>query len=185
MTEDADDGTLVRRCCGGDRRAFDALVVRYQKTVYNAALRMLHDREEARDVAQTVFLKAYEHLAQYDPKFKFYSWIYRIALNESINSLQHRRPHEALNLEAPDREPGPEESLGQSQSHDCLLRALMTLRTEYRAVIVLRHFTGCSYEDASEILGVPEKTIKSRLFSARQQLKSALEAQGRRREQNR
>ena len=65
---------------------------RYQKTVYNAALRMLHDREEARDVAQTVFLKAYEHLAQYDPKFKFYSWIYRIALNESINSLQRRRP---------------------------------------------------------------------------------------------
>ena len=182
MTEEADDGTLVRRCCGGDRRAFDALVVRYQRTVFNAALRMLHDREEARDVAQTVFLKAYEHLAKYDPKFKFYSWLYRIALNESINSLQRRRPLEALDLDAPDGVPGPEESLGQSQAQAALLRALMTLSTEYRAVIVLRHFTGCSYEDASEILGVPEKTIKSRLFSARQQLKTALQDQGRKKE---
>ena len=184
MDEDS-DGTLVKRCCSGDRGAFEVLVLRYERPVFNAALRMLHDREEARDVAQTVFLKVYEHLNDYDSSHKFYSWIYRIALNESINSLQHRRPLEALNPEAPDREPGPEESLGQSQSHDCLLRALMTLSTEYRAVIVLRHFTGCSYEDASEILGVPEKTIKSRLFSARQQLKSALEAQGRRRELNR
>jgi RNA polymerase sigma-70 factor, ECF subfamily len=178
MTEDADDGSLVRRCCDGDRRAFDSLVIRYQKTVYNAALRMLHDREEARDVAQTVFLKAYEHLAAYDPKFKFYSWLYRIALNESINSLQRRRPFQALDLNAPDGEPGPEESLRQLQTHDGLLRALMTLRTEYRAVIVLRHFTGCSYDDLAEILGLPEKTVKSRLFSARQQLKTVLQAQG-------
>ena len=78
--------------------------------------------------------------------------------------------------------PGPEESLGQSQAQAALLRALMTLSTEYRAVIVLRHFTGCSYEDVSEILGVPEKTVKSRLFSARQQLKTALQDQGRKRE---
>ena len=77
---------------------------------------------------------------------------------------------------------GPKNPSARARSHDCLLRALMTLSTEYRAVIVLRHFTGCSYEDASEILGVPEKTIKSRLFSARQQLKTALETQGRRRE---
>ena len=92
MNEDS-DGTLVRRCCNGDRHAFEALVVRYEKPVFNAALRMLHDREEARDVAQTVFLKVYEHLGEYDPSHKFYSWIYRIALNESINTLQIGRAH--------------------------------------------------------------------------------------------
>ena len=133
MTEES-DGALVRRCCEGDRDAFGALVVRYEKAVYNAALRMLHDREEARDVAQTVFLKVYEHLGKYDPKFKFYSWLYRIALNESINALQRRRPLEALDLEAPDRGPGPDEVLGESQNHDGLVRALMTLRTDQRSV---------------------------------------------------
>jgi len=178
MAEDSDAGTLVRRCCGGDRRAFEALVVRYQKTVYNAALRMLHDREEARDVTQTVFLKAYEHLDRYDPQFRFYSWLYRIALNESIDTLQRRRPLEALDLDAPDGAPGPEEAAGLHQVRDGLLRALMTLRAEYRAVVVLRHFTGCSYEDMAQILDLPEKTVKSRLFSARQLLRSALEAQG-------
>jgi RNA polymerase sigma-70 factor, ECF subfamily len=178
MTEDGDDAALVRRCCSGDRRAFETLVVRYQKTIYNAALRMLHDREEARDVAQTVFLKAYEHLGQYDPTYRFYSWLYRIALNESINSLQRRRPVEGLDPGLVDSEPGPEEALRQHQTRDGILRALMTLRTEYRSVVVLRHFLGCSYDDIAEILGVPEKTVKSRLFSARQLLKGALEAQG-------
>ena len=153
MDEDS-DGSLVRRCCNGDRRAFEALVVRYERPVYNAALRMLHDREEARDVAQTVFLKVYEHLGEYDPAHRFYSWIYRIALNESINTLQRRRPR------AP------------------LASAIATLRDEYRAVIVLRHYLGCSYEDMASILGVPEKTVKSRLFSARQLLKTAMQARG-------
>ena len=179
MIEDSDDGSLVRRCCGGDRRAFEVLVVRYQKTVYNAALRMLHDREEAWDVVQTVFLKAYERLDSYDPSFKFYSWLYRIALNESIDTLQRRRPVEALDPDAPDGEPGPEDAVGLGQARDGLLRALMTLRTEYRAVVVLRHFTDCSYEDMAQILGLPEKTVKSRLFSARQLLRAALESQGR------
>ena len=90
MNEES-DGALVRRTCSGEPRAFDALVRRHEKTVYNAALRMLHDREEARDVTQTVFLKVYEHLGEYDPSHKFYSWIYRIALNESIKSLQRRK----------------------------------------------------------------------------------------------
>ena len=93
---DESDGALVRRTCSGEPRAFEALVRRHEKTVFNAALRMLHDREEARDVSQTVFLKVYEHLGEYDPSHKFYSWIYRIALNESIKSLQRRKPTAAL-----------------------------------------------------------------------------------------
>ena len=70
-----DDGALVQRSIHGDRAAFEQLVIRYQKPVYNAALKLLHDPEEARDVAQTTFLNVFEHLSDYDPGFKFYSWI--------------------------------------------------------------------------------------------------------------
>jgi len=97
-----DDPALVRRCRDGERSAFEQLVVRYQKPVYNAALRMLHDPQDAMDVAQTTFLKAFEHLADYDPSFKFYSWIYRIAVNESLNALGARKSLEAINGEEPD-----------------------------------------------------------------------------------
>ena len=179
MDEDS-DGTLVRRCCNGDKRAFEALVVRYERPVFNAALRMLHDREEARDVAQTVFLKAYEHLAKYDPKFKFYSWIYRIALNESINALQRRRRSEPLTEQELDDHDGPDDEVGNQQASRRVQAALMTLRPDYRAVIVLKHFLDSSYEDMSEILGVPDKTVKSRLFTARQALREALNGHGRR-----
>lgn len=177
MNEDS-DGALVRRCCDGDRRAFEALVLRYEKPVYNAALRMLHDREEARDVAQTVFLKVYEHLGDYDPTHRFYSWVYRIALNESINTLQRRRPREPLDAEMADGEPGPDDTVRRLQLSGGLAAAIGGLRDEYRAVIVLRHFLGCSYEDMAAILGVAEKTVKSRLFSARQLLKTAMESSG-------
>ena len=86
---------MTRRWYGAVGRgaeAFEQLVVRYQKPVYNAALRMLHEPQDAMDVAQTTFLRAFEHLADYDPSFKFYSWIYRIAVNESLNALGARKP---------------------------------------------------------------------------------------------
>jgi RNA polymerase sigma-70 factor (ECF subfamily) len=177
MSEEA-DGRLVARCGEGDRRAFSDLVTRYQKPIYNAALHMLHDAEDARDVTQTVFLKAYEHLDDYDPKFKFYSWIYRIALNESINALQRRHPSEELRGDEPDEHAGPDDEVGSQQAARRLQAALMTLRPDQRAVIVLRHFLDSSYEDMSEILGVPDKTVKSRLFTARQALKDALNGPG-------
>jgi RNA polymerase sigma-70 factor (ECF subfamily) len=175
---DDSDGALVRRCREGDRRAFADLVTRYEKPVYNAALRMLHDREDARDITQAVFLKVYEHLADYDPRYRFYSWIYRIALNESINALHRRKPLAAIDLDEPDDEPGPEEAAGQRQLGERLAAAIMGLSTEYRSVIVLRHFLDCSYEDIATILELPEKTVKSRLFSARQSLRVAMQARG-------
>jgi RNA polymerase sigma-70 factor (ECF subfamily) len=177
MNEES-DGALVRRTCGGEPRAFEGLVRRHEKTVFNAALRMLHDREEARDVTQTVFLKVYEHLGEYDPSHKFYSWIYRIALNESIKALQRRKPTAALDFETPDGTAGPDRVFDQRELSDSMAAAIMSLRTEHRAVIVLRHFMDCSYEDMAVILELPEKTVKSRLFTARQALKTALETRG-------
>jgi len=177
MNED-DDAELVRRCGGGDRKAFEALVVRYQRPVYNAALRMLRNPDDARDVTQTVFLRAYEHLADYDPSYRFYSWIYRIALNESINQLKGRKRLAPVPEDEPSDGPGPEQLVDAELSGRTIQAALMTLTDDYRAVIVLRHFLDCSYEDMAEVLQLPEKTVKSRLFSARQRLKDALQQHG-------
>jgi RNA polymerase sigma-70 factor (ECF subfamily) len=169
-----DDGTLVRRCRDGDRAAFEQLVIRYQKAVYNAALRLLRDAEEARDVAQTTFLKVFEHLADYDPSFKFYSWIYRIAVNESLNVLGRRRPYEQISGEEADEAPGPDRLIEGDQTRHAIENALMRISPELRTVIVLRHFMHLSYQDMGEILVLPEKTVKSRLYSARQLLRDSL-----------
>lgn len=174
MKEEEGDPALVRRCREGDRQAFELLVVRYQKPVFNAALRMLHDPQEALDVAQTTFLKAFEHLADYDPSFKFYSWIYRIAVNESLNALGSRRTFEGLDGEEPDEAPGPDRQAEGEETGREIGAALMRISPEQRTVIVLRHFMHLSYADMGHTLELPEKTVKSRLYSARQLLRDQL-----------
>ena len=91
------DADLVQECRKGNRKAFESLLDRYEKPVYNAAFRILCSYEDAMDVTQTVFLKAFEHLDRFDPKYKFFSWIYRIAINESINLLNKRGNPEPVN----------------------------------------------------------------------------------------
>ncbi len=177
MKED-DDATLVRRCRDGDRAAFEQLVVRYQKPVFNAALRLLREPEDARDVAQTTFLKVFEHIAEYDPSFKFYSWIYRIAINESLNALGSRKPCEGVNGEEADTAPGPDRQLEGEQTGQAIEEALMRIKPELRAVVVLRHFMQLSYRDMGDILLLSEKTVKSRLYSARQLLRDRLLQRG-------
>jgi RNA polymerase sigma-70 factor (ECF subfamily) len=172
--KEEDDSALVQRCRGGDRQAFKGLVVRYQKPVFNVALRMLRDPQDALDIAQTTFLKAFEHLADYDPTFKFYSWIYRIAVNESLNALGARRTFEGLNGEEPDEAPGPDRQAEGEQTRREIEQALMGISPELRTVIVLRHFMHLSYQDMGDILELPEKTVKSRLYSARQLLRDRL-----------
>ncbi len=173
-----DDATLVRRSLEGDRGAFGELVVRYQRPVYNAALRLLHDPEEAKDVAQTTFLNVFEHLSDYDPNFKFYSWIYRIAVNESLNTLGKRKPLEEISGEEADGAPGPDRQAESEQSRTVIENALMRITPELRSVVVLRHVMHLSYEDMAEALAVPEKTVKSRLYSARQLLRTMLDQDG-------
>jgi RNA polymerase sigma-70 factor, ECF subfamily len=173
-----DDPALVQRCRAGDRRAFERLVERYQRTVYNAALRMLHDPQDALDVAQTTFLKAFEHLADYDPRYKFYSWLYRIAVNESLDALGTRRPFQELDGAEPDDAPGPEREAEGVQTREAIEAALMRLSPELRSAIVLRHFMQLSYQDMADVLALPEKTVKSRLYSARQLLREQLLRRG-------
>lgn len=172
--KEEDDRTLVRRCRDGDRAAFEQLVLRYQKAVFNAAVRLLRDPEDARDVAQTTFLKAFEHLADYDPSFKFYSWIYRIAVNQALNTLASRRPVGEMSGEEADEAPGPDQRVEGEQMGREIEEALMEIKPELRTVIVLRHFMHLSYHDMADVLELPEKTVKSRLYSARQLLRDHL-----------
>jgi RNA polymerase sigma-70 factor, ECF subfamily len=145
--------------------------------VFNAALRLLHDPQEAMDVSQTTFLKAFEHLDGYDPSFRFYSWLYRIALNESFNALNSRKAQVPINDEEPDESPGPERQLESEQTGRAIEDALMHISPELRSVVVLRHVMNLSYHDMGDILQLPEKTVKSRLYSARQLLREQLQSQ--------
>ena len=171
------DDALVERVRHGDRDAFAALVVRYQRPVYNAAWWVLRNAEDARDVAQIVFMKVAERLDEYDPRYRFFSWIYRIAVNESLNMLRRHGREEPLDDEM-DR-PGPDgddpEALASGAQRDGMVRdAVMRMSANDRTVLMLRHFSELSYQEIAEILDVDEKTVKSRLFEARQRLRGTL-----------
>ncbi len=173
-----DDKELMERCVKGDRQAFETLLVRYERPVYNAAYRMLHNADDARDVTQTVFLKVYENLDQYDPAHRFFSWVYRIALNESINWLKKSNRQQALDYDTADQGDGPEAMASDEQLGEGMEAALMRISSDYRAVIILKHVLGCSYVEISEVLDIPEKKVKSRLYTARQLLQERLTKQG-------
>ena len=173
------DAARVRDCLAGDQRAFAALVEQYEKPVYNVALRMLRDPEDARDIAQSVFLKAYQNLSNYDPQYKFYSWIYRMAINESLNFLRARgRAEEPIDARLASDGAGPSELLDEDQTREVVLDAIDRLKPEHRAVIVLKYFVERDYEDMAQILGIDAKTVKSRLYTARQLLKDRLATRG-------
>jgi RNA polymerase sigma-70 factor (ECF subfamily) len=172
------DHALVERCRRGDRQALEALVAEYQKPLYNAAFRILGNPDDAADATQATFLKAFENLDGYDPQYKFFSWIYRIAINESINQFKRIRKQEPLDEGEAADDPGPDDALAAGDLSREIQDGLMALNQDHRTVIVLRHFSEFSYRQISEILQVPEKTVKSRLYSARQQMKDQLVANG-------
>ncbi|MDH3303661.1 MAG: RNA polymerase sigma factor [Gammaproteobacteria bacterium] len=173
-----DDTNLIERCIGGDRKAFEILLVQYERPVFNAAFRMLGSRDDAMDVTQTVFLKVFENIDQYDPSRRFFSWIYRITLNESINWLGKAKRLQPLKSEVVDDGKSLEQEIDSANLSKDVQAALMAINPDQRTVIVLKHILGCSYGEIGEILEIPEKTVKSRLYSARQQLKDVLTRTG-------
>ncbi|NND43931.1 MAG: sigma-70 family RNA polymerase sigma factor [Xanthomonadales bacterium] len=172
------DLALLEDCKRGDRKALDSLVRRYERPIYNAAFRMLGNPDEAADVMQTTFLKAFENLDRFNPKFKFFSWIYRIAINESINQLNRRGKTEPLAESLASGVRAPDDQLDAGRKGRQVQAVLMSMQEDHRAVLVLRHFSECSYRQIGEILQIPEKTVKSRLFTARQQMKQRLQENG-------
>jgi RNA polymerase sigma-70 factor (ECF subfamily) len=171
---DLDDSELVRLTLSGERNAYGRLVERYQAQVFTIALRMLGDRDEAEDVAQGVFLKAFEKLGTFDPRYKFFSWIYRIAHNESVNAIERRSRLQPL-------DEGVEAAGAHAENPDLpdlVQRCLARLDVQHRSVLVLKYVQDLPYEEIAAILGVPAKRVKSRLFSARAALREIMTREG-------
>lgn len=167
------DRALVRRFLDGERAAGDELVGRYHRSVFNVALRMLGNVQDAEDVTQTAFGNAFAALDTYDPRYRFFSWIYRMTVNESLNTLKRRR--KVISLDGSFDVPAPSAiSRSADEAEERVESALLELKPDDRAVVVLRHFVSFSYEEISDVLGVPVKTVKSRLFTARERLRQSL-----------
>ena len=177
MTEPDDDVACVARCLRGDSSAFEPIVRRYQRVLFSVARRMLGNHEDAMDATQNVFVRAYQRLDTFDPNRRFFSWIYRIAVNECLNVRRSRRPDEELADAPADAADSPLETVAALERSESIDAALVKLSEDHRLVVVLRHFAELSYTEISEAIGVPEKTVKSRLFDARQRLGMLLRLQ--------
>lgn len=176
MAEADDDLVWVARTLRGETAAFEALVRRYQRVLFSVALRVLGNTEDAMDATQNTFVRAYEHLDTFDASRRFFSWIYRIAVNESLNLRRARRPGQSLG--GVDRaEPATGDPVLRREQSELIDAALVRLPEEQRLVIVLRHFADMSYTEIGEAMNLPEKTVKSRLFEARQRLGTFLRPQ--------
>ena len=173
MTDDP-DVALVHACRSGDSGAFGQLVGKYEAKLFNVAYRITGCREDALDATQTAFVKAYEKLDTFDPSYRFFSWIYRIAMNEALNLVRRRTPDTGTETAIIASSRSPEDAFADGETEQRVQEALMALKPDHRAVVVLKHFQGLSYREMSEVIGIPEKTVKSRLFTARQRLKGIL-----------
>lgn len=173
-----DDQKLVKDCLNGNTDAFGELIDRYQKPIFNVALRFVNDYDEAQDITQTTFVKAFENLAGFRAELKFFSWLYRIAVNEALNTVKSLRTKEELTEMAAADTPTPEESLCRSELETNIEEALMELQIDYRIAVVMRHFADLTYREMSYVLDIPVKTVKSRLFSARRLLCDILMQRG-------
>jgi RNA polymerase sigma-70 factor (ECF subfamily) len=179
MTRD-DDHSYVRDALAGEVDAFAVLVRRHDRVVYNVAYRITRDREEARDVTQTVFVRAFESLSRFDFRSRFFSWIYRIAVNESIRASGRKRRIADAAMDDLDFVVDSDAESGlESRERSTVIRsALLALRADDRALLTLRHYLQYSYRDIGGVLGIAEKTVKSRLFTARARLRDELERLG-------
>jgi RNA polymerase sigma-70 factor (ECF subfamily) len=173
------DGHVVAIVLGGDSEAFSVLVERYDRAVYHLAYRMLHDVEEARDVTQEAFFKAYRSLRTFKPGAKFSTWIFSIAYHACCDRLNRR--HRMSSEELPERadpSPGPEYQAIALDDARRLREAIDALPDKYRAAITLYHLQGKQYDEIAQVLGLPMGTVKTHLFRAKEQLRKLLGTAG-------
>lgn len=180
VSDSISDADCVRRIQHGEVDAFEVLVRRHEKTIFNLVYRMLGDYDDAIEVSQEVFLSAYRAIGQFRGDANFSTWLYRIALNHvttrrrSNNSRLHRTaPIEDMEL-IRDSQPGPAETLEKKEMQERVQLALNKLSPEDAAVILLRDLQDVPYDEVARLLEIPVGTVKSRLHRARQALKSLL-----------
>lgn len=183
------DEVLVTRVLAGEIQVYDALIARYERPIVNFIYRMIGDYEQALDLAQEVFFKAYRSLARFDPTYRFSTWLYRIASNRSIDHLRKQSPVLLSLNDSGEAEKGvegitqlkssargPEDLLVSRELGERISRTIDELPVVYRELILLRHLQGMSYEDIARVKQLPLGTVKNRLFRAREILRKRLES---------
>ena len=176
------EAAIVRKVLGGDANAFETLVLEYEKNVYNIALRMTGNSEDAADMTQEAFIKAYNSLQSFRGDSKFSVWLYRIVSNVCLDFLRskNRRPTVSLSVEDDDGEDAQLDVADESQSPELLLdrkltrdsvrRGLDSLPPDYRQILLRREIQGLSYDEIAQALSLEVGTVKSRIFRARKRL---------------
>lgn len=182
-----DDRTLVERCQAGDLSAFEPLVDKYRQRVWRLAHNVLRDREEAWDVAQEAFIRAYQALGSFRGQSAFYTWLFRIVMNLAADRVRQRAargrafgiervPEEDWERVMTDQGGGPDSAAAQTEDRERITKALETLSEDHRTIIMLSDLEGLSYREIAEVLDVPMGTVMSRLHNARKRLRDALGA---------
>src|SRR5258708_9972475 len=184
-----DEANLVAQARQGDAGAFNELIERYQRNIFRLAQNITQNREDAEDVLQETFLKAYQHLPEFEGHSKFYTWIVRIAVNEALMKLRKRKWDKTVWLDEPVNvgedsvareiavwEDNPEQRYSQEELRDILDKAVNGLAAPYRTVFALRDMEGLSTEETAQALELSIPAVKSRLLRARLQLRDKLTA---------
>lgn len=180
MTE-VSEKKIIEKVLGGDANAFEELVLKYEKTVYNLALRMVGDRDDAFDMTQEAFIKAYGSLSSFRGDSKFSVWIYRITTNVCLDFLRSKSRKQQVSLtvsdddedaqlDIPDPKADPEQQLIKKISMQSVEEGLKTLPDKQRQILVMRELGGMSYAEIGKALSIEEGTVKSRIFRARKRL---------------
>ena len=169
-----DDKQIIQQCLNGNNDAFEMLVEKYYKVIFNVVYRMTGNTDDAEDITQTVFIKVYDKLENYDPKYKFFSWLYRIVTNETLNFLKAAKKFTELDSMMITQDKNPEERCLDSEMGTRIQTALMGLDPSYRIIILLKHFQNCSYKEIADSLNISENKVKSRLYTARQLLRDIM-----------
>ena len=175
------ENEIIRSVLRGNVNDFEKLVTAYEKNVYSLALRMVGDPDDAADMTQETFIKAYRSLSGFRGDSKFSSWLYRIASNVCLDFLRSRSRHPQVSLsssdedgrtafELPDMSRNPEEQLMKKLGMEAVRRGLEQLPEQQRQILVLRELGGLSYAELAQTLGLEEGTVKSRIFRARKRL---------------
>jgi RNA polymerase sigma-70 factor, ECF subfamily len=166
-----DDSDIVRKCIHGDTEAYSIIIERYESVLYNMIFRIIGDQDDSLEVLQTVFTRAYKRLKSYDARMAFNAWISRIAVNETVAYMHHRnRLTKVMEKSSIIVDHMPREFIPDADTGKNIVEALPRLDTDHRIIIILKHFGNFSYKEISGILGISEKTVQSRLFTARQEL---------------